>query len=221
VANAERHALWEYYERRANEYEATLTEGVEDRADEIRAEALAVTQVLGDLPSSTTIDVGAGTGLFTRELPGACIAIDQSESMLRRLRQSVGVAGLVRADAIDLPICSHSVDRVFAGHLYGHLDVEERVAFVREAFRVARELVVLDSGRPTGVRPAEWQERSLSDGSRFQSFKRHFRADELAAEVGGETLFGGQYFVLVKANRTYGAHGLADSADRQEDETDG
>jgi len=81
--------------------------------------------------------------------------------------------------------------RVFAGHIYGHLEERERLAFLAEARRVGDELVILDSGRPPGAEAEEWQVREMADGTSYTVYKRHFTIDELVAEIGGELLFGG------------------------------
>ena len=52
-------------------------------------------------------------------------------------------------------------------------------------------------GRPEGVNAEEWQERTLPGGDSYRVFRRHFDAEELAAEVGGVVLFAGQFYVLV------------------------
>jgi Methyltransferase domain len=138
-------------------------------------------------------------GVFTAEIPGRGFALDQSEKALRRLRVEVGDVPVVRADATALPLYANAVTRLFAGHLYGHLEPPERATFLAEARRIADELVILDSGLPPGARPEEWQSRTLSDGSTHTVYKRHFDIDALLAEVGGEPLFSGHYFVLVRS----------------------
>ena len=46
----------------------------------------------------------------------------------------------------------------------------------------------------------ETQERTLSDGSRWEVYKRYFTGDGLAAELGGgETLLENRWFVAVRA----------------------
>ena len=44
--------------------------------------------------------------------------------------------------------------------------------------------------RPCGTTwtPEQWEERVLNDGSRHQVFKRYFRGQQLAAEVGGQVM---------------------------------
>ena len=88
--------------------------------------------------------------------------------------------------------------RFFSSHLYGLLLPSERHSFLAEAQRVASEVVIVDAGRPKGVRAEEWQERTLSDGGYFKVFRRHFDPEGLAAEVRGEVLFGGRFYVLVR-----------------------
>jgi hypothetical protein len=106
---------------------------------------------------------------------------------------------VVRGDATRLPVAAKSVGRVFAGHLYGHLEETDRIAFLTEARRVAHELVILDSGRPSGAPAEEWQTRTLADGTTYTVYKRHFEVDVLLGEVGGEALFSGRYFVLTRS----------------------
>jgi hypothetical protein len=77
------------------------------------------------------------------------------------------------------------------------------VAFLAEARRVAAELVVVDTAAYEGGQRDGWQERVLRDGSRYTINKRHFTAERLLIEVGGdgEVLFAGQFFVAVRLLR--------------------
>ena len=88
---------------------------------------------------------------------------------------------------------------MFTGHFYGHLPPPQRAAFLGEARRVGRELVVVDTARRPGVAAEEWQERVLSDGSRHRVFKRFFTGPQLAEEIGGEVLLEGSWFVAARA----------------------
>jgi demethylmenaquinone methyltransferase/2-methoxy-6-polyprenyl-1,4-benzoquinol methylase len=69
-----------------------------------------------------------------------------------------------------------------------------------EARRVAGELIVVDSALRPGVEPEQWQERVLNDGSRHQVYKRYFTGDQLAAELGGEKLLDGDWFVAARVS---------------------
>jgi hypothetical protein len=71
--------------------------------------------------------------------------------------------------------------------------------FLAEAHRVAGELIVLDAGRPIGVASEHTQLRTLSGGARFEIYRRHFHAEELVQELGGQAVFAGRFYVLVIA----------------------
>ena len=74
------------------------------------------------------------------------------------LGESIGTAfsdGCPTIGDMKETLATKAVTRLFAGHLYGHLEVAERASFLAEAHRVADELVILDSGRPP-LGSAEW-----------------------------------------------------------------
>ena len=200
-----RRSLWAYYDRRvagrlpglANAHAYWTGLGVTVEVEDIAAEATQLERVLRELSAVRFVEVGAGPGTFTRYLSGSGIAIDQSRKALDVLRTEAPGVPVIQADATALPVGSHAVDRCFSAHLYGLLLPGERESFLAEAHRVASEVVILDAGRPQGVRAEEWQERTLPEGDHYRVFRRHFDADALAAEVGGVVLFGGQFYVLV------------------------
>ena len=192
-----------YYDARAREYDEWYLGlgrfGGLDRPhwdDELRAlEAL-----LASLPPARTLDVACGTGLLTQHLRGELTALDQSPAMLEVAAARAADADLVLADALPLPFTDASFERVFTAHFYGHLEEDDGLQFLEEARRIAPELIVVD----TAIRPdrdlAQYEERILNDGSRWEVFKRYFDPDELAAELGGgETLFAGRWFVAVRS----------------------
>jgi demethylmenaquinone methyltransferase/2-methoxy-6-polyprenyl-1,4-benzoquinol methylase len=192
-----------YYERRAPEYDDWwLGTGVfanRHRAgwDEERA---ALTGTLEALAPARTLDVACGTGFLTQHLHGEITGLDQSESMLELARAKVPEGRFVQGDALELPFADDSFERVLTSFFYGHLEEDDRKAFLREAHRVASELVVVDSALHDGVEPVEWQERVLNDGSRWQVYKRYFEPGPLADELGeGRTLFASGCFVVVQA----------------------
>jgi ubiquinone/menaquinone biosynthesis C-methylase UbiE len=191
-----------YYEARAGEYDdwwlnrgkfaARVRPGWREAVDEL-------TSKLGALPPARTLDVACGTGFLTQFLPGEVTAFDQSASMLELAGTRLPDARLVQGDALELPFDDGEFDRVFTAHFYGHLDPEGRRRFLREARRVGRELLVVDSAMREGVVAEGMQERVLNDGSRWEVLKRYFTAEQLAAELGGRVLMGGTWFVAVAA----------------------
>jgi ubiquinone/menaquinone biosynthesis C-methylase UbiE len=194
-------AVKQYYDTRAPEYdEWYLGQGRFARVERPGwDEAIRVLEgVVAALPPANTLDVACGTAFLTQHLTGEVTGLDQSERMLAIARQRMPGAPFLQGDALHLPFGYDAFDRVFTAHFYGHLEPGQREAFLAEARRVARELVVVDSAvRPDHER-VEWQERVLNDGSRFEVYKRYFDADELAAELGGGTvLHASDWFVMV------------------------
>jgi len=192
-----------YYERRAAEYDDWWL-GTGRFAGRQRPvwheETEALTRTLEALPPARTLDVACGTGFLTQHLRGEITGLDQSASMLELARAKVPEGRFVQGDALELPFADGSFERVLTSFFYGHLEEDDRDAFLREARRVADELVVVDSALRDGVEPVEWQERILNDGSRWQVYKRYFEPDSLAEELGsGRTLFAGRWFVAVQA----------------------
>ena len=192
-----------YYERRAAEYDDWWL-GTGRFAGRQRPawweETEALTRTLQALPPARTLDVACGTGFLTQHLRGEITGLDQSTSMLELARAKVPEGRFVQGDALELPFADGSFERLLTSFFYGHLEEDARDAFLREARRVAGELVVVDSALHDEVEPVEWQERVLNDGSRWQVYKRYFESDSLADELGGgRTLFAGRWFVVVQA----------------------
>lgn len=200
------HLVRDYYEARATEYDGWwLGKGLfaERERSGWFEEVLGVAGVLASLPAARTLDVACGTGFLTRFLQGEVIGLDQSESMLRLAASRAPNARLVRGDAFELPFPPDSFDRLVAGHFYGHLEERDRERFLVESRRTATELVVVDAALHDGVPAASWQDRVLNDGSRWRVYKRYFEPALLLQELGGgEALFAGQWFVVVRTRRS-------------------
>ncbi len=193
-----------YYDQRAPEYDdfwlGTGLFASRDRPgwDE---EVASVVEVVASLPPSRVLDVACGTAFLGRHLRGEVTALDQSEQMLAIAGERMPDARLVHGEAIPLPFADGEFDRIVTGHFYGHLQAGAREAFLREARRVAPELVVIDSALRDGEPAEAWQERILNDGSRHEVYKRWFTGPGLAEELGGgEVLFAGRWFVAVSAS---------------------
>jgi ubiquinone/menaquinone biosynthesis C-methylase UbiE len=192
-----------YYEARAREYDDWYL-GVNQYEDRNRpgweGELNELRRTIEALPPLRTLDVACGTGFLTRHLRGETVGLDQSPSMIEIAREQVPGVEFVVGDALSLPFDDGAFDRVFTGHFYGHLGESERSAFLREARRVARDLVVADSARNELTPEERMDERILSDGSHWEVYKRWFTGAGLAAELGGgQVLHDGRFFVVVRA----------------------
>lgn len=211
-------ATADYYERRATEYDDWYTgDGLFAGRDRPgwHAEVVRLRSLVSSLPAARTLDIACGTGFLTRHLAGLVVGIDQSPAMVAiaqsRLPNGVALIG----DALGLPFADNAFDRVLTGHFYGHLPLDERGAFLAEARRVARELVVIDAAVRPGVDPEQWQPRVLNDGSTHRVYKRYLRPDQLVAEIGdggigdaeigdAEVLLDGDWFVAVRVRTSAG-----------------
>jgi ubiquinone/menaquinone biosynthesis C-methylase UbiE len=197
-----------YYDRRAPEYDDWY-HGIGMYAGRSRPgfdeELEAVAATIAALPPVATLDVACGTGFLTRHLRGAVTGLDASARMLEIAAQAVPNGSFVRGDALALPFDADCFDRVLTGHFYGHLDASQRIAFLREARRVAPELVVVDASRRHAPVAEEWSQRTLNDGSTWEVFKRwfdpHKLLDELEGSGGSDVLFDGDWFVVVRSRR--------------------
>ena len=190
-----------YYEARAAEYD-TWWLGTGLFASRSRPgwdqERQGLITELAALSPVRVLDVACGTGFLTRHLRGEITALDQSQSMVDIAAARMPEVTVVRGEAVPLPFADGSFDRLVTSHFYGHLLPDERAAFLAEARRVARELVVVDSGLRPGEPAEQWQTRKLEDGTEHRVYKRWFRPAGLLEELsGGEVLFDGDWFVAV------------------------
>ena len=144
-----------------------------------------------------TLDVGCGTGFLTQHLRGEVVGLDSSETMLELARERVPSVTFVQDDALALPFGDGTFDRVFSTFFYCHLEEAERLQFLFEARRVARELVIIGSVPGEGDPLERWEERELGDGSRWRVFKRVFVPERLAEELDGRVAHAGEWFVMV------------------------
>ena len=195
-----------YYDRRAPEYDDWYL-GLGLFADRERPgfddELARVSEVLARLPEARTLDVACGTGFLTQHLRGGVTGLDASPRMLAIASTRIPSGTFVEGDALALPFSDDSYDRVVSGHFYGHLDDDQRVAFLREARRVAPEFVLVDASRAQSPVEEEWSQRLLRDGSCWEVYKRYFEPGALLDELGGvgEVLLAGEWFVVVRSVR--------------------
>ena len=188
----------EYYDLRAPEYDDWWIAAARDREGWQEELDKALARV-AHLPPARTLDIACGTGFITQHLPGDVVGLDQSARMLALARTRLPDVTFVQGDALELDFPDRSFGRIFASYFYCHLVEDERVRFLAEARRVADELVVMGSRFGDGEEPQRWEQRPLSDGSRWPVFKRVFEPAALAEELGGEVVHQGRWFVVVRA----------------------
>ena len=191
-----------YYELRGPEYDDWYR-GVGLHAARERPgwheETRRLEALVASLEGDRVLDAACGTGFLTRHLRGDVTELDQSRTMLAIARGRCPDVRFVEGDALSTRFADRTFDLVFTAHFYGHLRDAARERFLDDARRLAPRLVVVDTAR-RGDTPAEaLDERTLSDGSRHTVYKRYFEPDALAAELGGEVLFAGRWYVAAAA----------------------
>jgi SAM-dependent methyltransferase len=183
-----------YYRARAPEYDATApTYDPAARTDapfaSIAAEAIAALRALG--PVQRAIELGAGTGQFTRvvaSLARAVEAVDTSPEVLAINAANVPAPNVRRtvADAFGF-VPERPADLVVAAALVSHIPRERAAAFwaaVDGMLRPGGQVFVFDEA-PHGL----WSEeaggepdvvwRTLEDGRRFRIVKVLWEPDDL------------------------------------------
>jgi SAM-dependent methyltransferase len=188
-----------YYRHRAPVYDVTSYRG--DRVVDagLDRETAEIGRLLAGLPPvGRALDVGCGTGVWTRFLRGQVVALDQSAEMLELAHARVPHAQRVQGLFPPLPFASGAFGRVLTANFYGLLRPDERVAFLAEAHRVARELIVIDL-RSDGELHEEGQElRTVADAT-YSIYRRRFTPESLRSELSGEVIYSGSYFLAVRA----------------------
>ena len=165
------------------------------------AEVEQLIGVVRALPPARVLDVACGTGFLTQHLRGELVALDQSARMVEIAAARMPHARVLQGDVAPLPFDDGQFDRVFTSHFLHHLSPDRRAAFIADARRVGRELVVVEDVRRADAPAEEWHERVLNDGSRHRRHRHSFTAAELITELGaGQVLHEGRWFVVVAAN---------------------
>lgn len=154
--------------------------------------------VVQRLSPARVLDVACGTGFLTRHLRGDIVGLDQSAPMVEIAAGRMPETRIVQGDAVPLPFGNKEFERVFTSHFFHHLPPDERAAFLAEARRVGRELVIVEGARQGDTAPEEWVERDGKNGERHRFYKRSYTATELASELSdGQVLHEGRWFIVV------------------------
>jgi SAM-dependent methyltransferase len=136
-------AAWQLFERDAARYEAWYTTARGRRAD--LAEQSLLARLLAPFPTAqNALEVGCGTGHFTRWLAGrlpCAVGLDRAPAMLVEARRHLPRLPLVQGEAHHLPVRSRAVDLcVYVTTLEF---VEHPPLALAEAVRVARHGVLV------------------------------------------------------------------------------
>jgi SAM-dependent methyltransferase len=127
------------------------------------------TQVFDLRPGTRVIDLGAGTGKFTRQLArsGADIlAVEPSPSMRAELARNLPDVTLVSGSAESIPAADASVDAVFVAQAFHWFDPDPALSEIARVLRPGGGLGLIWNERDDSVewvsrlsRAIEWPER--------------------------------------------------------------
>jgi demethylmenaquinone methyltransferase/2-methoxy-6-polyprenyl-1,4-benzoquinol methylase len=162
------------------------------------AEVEQLIGVVRALPPARVLDVACGTGFLTQHLRGELAALDRSARMVEIAAARMPHARVLQGHVAPLPFGDGEFDRVFTSHFLHHLSPDQRAAFIADARRVGRELVVVEDLRHADAPEEESHKRVLNDGSRHRMHRHSFTTAELISELGaGHVLHEGRWFVVV------------------------
>jgi ubiquinone/menaquinone biosynthesis C-methylase UbiE len=193
-----------HFDRCAAEYDAWWRGTGSFASGERPGWSAEVEQLIGvvqALPPARTLDVACGTGFLTRHLRGELVALDQSARMVEIAATSLPHARVLQGDVAPLPFDDGEFDRVFTSLFLHHLPPDRRLAFIAEARRVGRELVVVEDVHGADTAAKGSPEQVLSDGSRRRMNRHSFTAAELISELDAvRVLHEGRWFLVVTAS---------------------
>ncbi|MCX4692380.1 class I SAM-dependent methyltransferase [Streptomyces sp. NBC_01408] len=187
----------QYYRHRAPVYDVTSYRGDDVVNAGLDQETADIGKLLAALPEGRALDVGCGTGVWTQFLRGPVIALDQSAEMLGLTRARVPHAQPVQGLFPPLPFVDGAFDRIVTANFYGLLRPAERTAFLAEARRTAGELVVIDLRSDGDLHEEKIELRTVAETT-YPIFRRRFTPESLRAELVGELMYCGRYFLAVR-----------------------
>ncbi len=100
-------------------------------------------ELLGIKSGDSLLNIGIGTGkdlavmANSQGLDGFYVGIDNSERMLQVSRQ-YKLFSLVMGDALDLPFCSQSFDKIYCSYVLDLLPIEQIPGLMKQIYRLLR-----------------------------------------------------------------------------------
>lgn len=116
------------------------------------ADAVAcMVEHVGIRPSSRVVDLGAGTGKFTRLLPGSVVAVEPIEGMRRQFVAAVPGVPVVAGVAEAIPLADECVDAVTVAQAFHWFDTDRSLAEMRRVLRPGGRLGLVWNRRDDSV----------------------------------------------------------------------
>ena len=149
-----------------------------------------VVDALGIGPGRTLVDLGAGTGKFTRLIAdrGAeLIAVEPVEAMRSKLAELVPTARVLDGTAENIPLGDGSADAVVVAQAYHWFDGERALPEIHRVLRAGGRLAMIWNVRDEAV---EWVERLTVILDRLAVDVPRHRTGEWRRAFGEAELFG-------------------------------
>jgi len=188
-------SMFEYYDDRADGYEASFCEArntthlaIPD-AESYRQEFRELLRIIPEHVGGDVIDLACGTAYWLEAYAPVCRSItlfDQAGNMLHVTRQKVAALGiaekceLVRGDLFAYDFPAATFDTVFSGFLFSHVTPEQESQFfdiLHAMLKPDGHFLLLDS-RWTKERAKTrqrtcWQARTLENGKQYHVYKHY------------------------------------------------
>jgi malonyl-CoA O-methyltransferase len=147
--------------------------------------------MLSSLTGKTVLDLGCGTGRLLERLSSAgtqlYLGVDRSSAMLARAAKKLHISGhLLRADCLELPLLSHSVDVLICSFLLGYVSLRGLAAEIARVSKVDADLYLSE----------------FHPDSRLLGWKRGFRSGDQVIDLPAS------YCSLQDVEHTFRLHGF-------------
>jgi ubiquinone/menaquinone biosynthesis C-methylase UbiE len=198
--DALRRGMLQYYDQRAPQYDEAYTHGTGTASiaqpDVFVREAVTLADVVGRTVSGRLLDLACGTAYWFPHYALHCPSVtmfDQSASMLAQARRRVEAFDcappcvFVQGDVLEHRFAPGSHDYALIGFLLSHLTPSQEgdvFRVIRRVLGTSGRFLILESAwtplRAQYNRKVELQPRALSDGRRFEIYKRYIDHEDIA-----------------------------------------
>jgi ubiquinone/menaquinone biosynthesis C-methylase UbiE len=215
----------EYYNERAKEYEELYKYGgvpasISD-PESYKNEAKIISKLLNKFIKAKIVDIACGTGYWLPYYAPNCqeiVLIDQSQKMLDECKKKIEGLGvnkkceLICDDFFNCEFEENEFDISLIGFFLSHCNDEQEELFfnkIKKMLEVGGEMWFLDSSwneERSKVRGKSGiQERKLSDGRRFEVYKKYFDENDVQAiaakyKIKFDILHQGKVFIVFKGS---------------------
>jgi len=137
---------------------------------------------LGLSPASNVVDLGAGTGIFSRQIQpfvGRLTAVEPSASMRESFRNSTSDAEVLEGTDVAIPVADASVDALFVAQAFHWFDAPRALVEIHRVLVPAGGLGIIVNKRDTSV---GWV-RDLDEAMRWDVEPPYLRGSDFTSVI--------------------------------------